>query len=129
MERSRAAVSLLSVGSTSHSLPPSCLNPMVAFLNLSKEDFTMSSHTQVPCTPTQPNNALIDLIGLQDDFNHSKAEAQALIMAVAWEDAYSSMPKEDVECLLALALKSIDNCNASFQQLAMQQTVNKMPSN
>ena len=72
---------------------------------------------------------MIDLIELQDSFNHSKAEAQAVIMAVAWEDAYSSMPKEDVECLLALALKSIDKCNASFQQLAMQQTVNKMPSN
>jgi len=66
-----------------------------------------------------------NFIDVQDSFNHSKAEAQAVIMAVAWEDAYVSMPKEDVECLLALALKSIDKCNASFQQLAMLQGVNE----
>ena len=58
-----------------------------------------------------------NFIDIQDSFNHSMGNAQALLMALSGDDNFTHMERDHVASLLALALESLSQIDKSFKEL------------
>ena len=58
-----------------------------------------------------------NFIDVQDSFNHSMGNAQALLMALSDDDNFTHMERDHVASLLTLTLESISQLDKSFKEL------------
>ena len=58
-----------------------------------------------------------NFIDVQDSFNHSMGNAEALLMALSGDDNFTHMERDHVARLLALTLESLSQLDKSFKEL------------
>ena len=58
-----------------------------------------------------------NFIDVQDSFNHSMGNAQALLMALSGDDNFTHMERDHVARLLTLTLECLSQLDKSFKEL------------
>jgi hypothetical protein len=58
-----------------------------------------------------------NFIDIQDSFNHSMGNAQALLMAISGDDNFTHMERDHVGRLLTLTLENLSQLDKSFKEL------------
>jgi len=62
-----------------------------------------------------------NFIDVQDSFDNSMGNAQALLLALSGDDNFQHMETGHVASLLTLTLESVNNLDASFKELVAVQ--------